>query len=85
MRGFFLSMTWSIIRFKPNAALRAPNMAINIQPICAHEGRWPFTVTDPKMAPINAKGSANNVCSILIISKKTPIFLNMPILLNPNM
>ncbi len=84
VRGFFPSITRSIIRLKPKAALRAPTIASRIQPICGQEGRLPVTITDPNTAPMNANGSANNVCSILIISKKIAIFLNMLTLLDSN-
>ncbi|MNJ68892.1 hypothetical protein D3C77_651850 [compost metagenome] len=38
VRGFFLSLTRSMSRLSPIAALLAPNMASSTQPICAHDG-----------------------------------------------
>ncbi|MNI03557.1 hypothetical protein D3C73_564600 [compost metagenome] len=79
------SLIRSISRFSPMAALRAPNMAMTIHPICPQEGKAPNITTEPSNAPIKAKGKAKTVCSNLIICKKMPIFLSITILLEPNM
>ena len=57
-------MSRSIILLKVIAADLAPTIATVIQSICHQVGR-PFAA---RIAPKNAKGSANSVCSNLIIA-----------------
>src|ERR1044072_4594940 len=64
VRGLRASYSRSAIRLKAIAVERAPTMATMIQIICHGLGMPPA----PRTAPRNAKGSANSVCSILIIS-----------------
>src|SRR6185503_8441823 len=60
------------MRLKAIAVERAPTIAMVIQKICLMVGR-PFAAST---APSNANGSANSVCSILIISSVTRTFLS---------
>ncbi|MNC59198.1 hypothetical protein D3C75_1089930 [compost metagenome] len=50
--GFLASMALSITRLRLMAAVRAPTMASVTQPIWLQEGKCPFTVMEPKRAPI---------------------------------
>src|SRR5687767_4805642 len=63
VRGFWPSISLSAIRLKVIAADRAPNIATVIHRTLSHEGRPSAAST----APRNANGSANSVCSNLII------------------
>ena len=67
VRGFRASISASISRFSPMAAVRAPTMASRIQNSWAAEGR-PRAASS---APVKAKGRAKRVWENLIISRKT--------------
>src|ERR1044072_3218070 len=71
VRGFFASNVLSAIRLHAIAAERAPTIATTIQRICQAVGR-PLAAST---APRNANGNANSVCSILIISRVSRVFL----------
>src|SRR2546423_11574222 len=70
VRGLAASYLRSAIRLKAIALERAPTIATVIQMICCHDGS-PLAAST---APRKAKGSANSVCSILIISSVVRIF-----------
>ena len=76
VRGFSASMRASLMRLRPMAALRAPTMARQIQPIWAPVGGWPLA-RDARVAPIRAKGKAKTVWENLIISRRWRILENM--------
>src|SRR6267154_1120418 len=61
------------MRLKAIAVDRAPTIARVIQRICIALGR-PWAAST---APRKAKGSANRVCSILIISSVVPMFFRI--------
>src|SRR6185436_2724338 len=71
VRGFFASKLLSAMRLNAIAAERAPTIATTIQRICQAVGS-PLAA---KTAPRNANGNANSVCSILIISSVSRVFL----------
>src|SRR5437763_1987975 len=64
VRGLRASYSRSAIRLKAIAVERAPTIATIIQTICHAVGIPRAANTEPR----NANGSANSVCSILIIS-----------------
>lgn len=64
VRGLLASISRSAIRLNAIAVERAPIIAIVIQSVCQAVGSPPAASTAPK----KAKGSANSVCSIFIIS-----------------
>jgi len=66
VRGFSPSISASISRFNPIAAVRAPTIAIRIQNAWYRVGR-PRAASS---AAVNANGRANTVCANLIISRK---------------
>jgi len=67
----FLASNWrSTMRLKAIAVDRAPTIATTIHNSCFSEG-IPFAA---KTAPNKAKGNANKVCSILIISSVILVF-----------
>src|SRR5204863_2215482 len=69
--GLRPSKSRSAIRLKAIAVERAPTMAMAIQTIC-HVLGMPRAAST---APRNANGSANSVCSILIISSVVRMFV----------
>src|SRR6266404_1441949 len=71
--GFRASYSLSARRLKAMAVDRAPTIARVIQRICIAVGR-PWAAST---APRKAKGSANSVCSILIISSVGPMFFRI--------
>src|ERR1051325_4582071 len=71
VRGFFASKLRSAMRLNAIAADRAPTIATMIQRTCQGVGR-PLAAST---APRNANGNANSVCSILIISNVSRVFL----------
>src|SRR5262249_45637326 len=71
VRGLRASYSRSAMRLKAIAVERAPTIAIVIQTICHKVG----TPRAASRAPRKAKGSANRVCSILIISSVVRTFL----------
>ena len=71
VRGFLASNSRSAMRLNAIAAERAPTIATTIQRICRADG-MPFAA---KTAPRKANGNAKSVCSILIISRVSRVFL----------
>jgi len=71
VRGLRASNRLSEMRLKAIAAERAPTIATTIQVIC-HAVGTPFAAST---APRNANGNAKSVCSILIISRVSRVFL----------
>jgi len=65
--GFFPSISASMRRFRPMAAVLAPTMAIRIQNMVGREGMPRAAST----APVSAKGSAKTVWENRIVSRKS--------------
>src|SRR2546423_12355908 len=76
VRGLRASYSRSAMRLKAIAVERAPTIAIVIHTSC-HDVGIPRAASS---APRNAKGSANSVCSILIISSVMRMFLKTVII-----
>jgi hypothetical protein len=68
------SKSRSTMRLNVIAAERAPTIASEIHKICHQVGNPSAAITAPK----NAKGSANSVCSNLIISSVVLSFPAVP-------
>src|SRR6266567_7826334 len=76
VRGLRVSYSRSAMRLKDIAVDRAPTIAMVIQTICQGVGIPRAANT----APRKANGSANSVCSILIISSVVRMFLKIELM-----